>query len=227
MLKSHENTYSGGSAAILNKQVLHQVNNQKQKAMNQVIETITTRRAVRRYKELAVEKSVIDQVIEAGRWAPSAMNEQSWRFYVLTDSEKIHRLAGDIAHLAFRLKDRTLGELKAAALSIFHFSGLKELLTQDDHIFYHAPVVVFITAPDDNEWTGLNTGMCAQNMMLAAKSLGLDSCPIGLARFVEKTAHYPDLQIPVGEHIELALVLGYGAQQPKPHPRITNNVTYL
>lgn len=197
------------------------------KPLNVILETIASRRAVRRYKEQAVEKSLIDRIIEAGKWAPSAMNEQSWKFYVLTDQEKIHQFSGEIAHFAFRLKDLTLGQLKSAAIAIFHFSTLKELLTQEDHIFYHAPVVVFITAPNDDEWAGLNTGMCAQNIMLAAKSLGLDSCPVGMAKFAEKTTQYAELHIPAGEHIELAITLGYGSQQPQPQPRVTGNVIYL
>jgi len=195
--------------------------------MNAVRETIAARRAVRHFEDRAVEKPLIERVIEAGKWAPSAMNEQSWIFYVLTDKLKIRRLSGEIAHAGFWLKGRTPGEIKAAALALFHLPALIEPITQQDHIFYDAPVVIFITAPDGHEWAGLNTGLCAQNMMLAASSLGLDTCPIGLARLADKAEHYTDLEIPPGEHIELAVIVGYGVIRPDAQPRAGNNVIYL
>jgi len=52
-------------------------------------------------------------------------------------------------------------------------------------------VVIFIISPHDNEWASLDVGMCAQNIMLAAKSLGLDTCPVGFGKYVEKTKIFP------------------------------------
>lgn len=49
------------------------------------IEVIYTRRAVRKYKDVSVQKELIEKIIDAGRMAPSAMNQQSWNFYVVTD----------------------------------------------------------------------------------------------------------------------------------------------
>lgn len=57
--------------------------------MNPIIENIYHRRAVRKYKDLAVDRDVIDEIIMAGKMAPSAMNRQPWKFYVLTDREKL------------------------------------------------------------------------------------------------------------------------------------------
>jgi len=63
--------------------------------------------------------------------------------------------------------------------------------------------------------------------MLAAKALGLDSCPVGFARYVTQTPDYFSLNIPAEEQIQIALVIGHGDDRPEPHERIENNAVYL
>ena len=62
--------------------------------------------------------------------------------------------------------------------------------------------------------------------MLAAKSLGLDSCPVGFAKFIGKTKGYIKLGIPKDEQVHLAIIIGYGDESPKPHERNKNNAFY-
>jgi nitroreductase len=89
-----------------------------------------------------------------------------------------------------------------------------------------APVIIFITAPKENEWAGLDSGMCWQNSMLAAKSFGLESCPIGFGKFIEKTKYYSKLNIPSTGRIHPAIIIGYGDESPEIHERIKNNAFY-
>lgn len=180
--------------------------------MNETLNTIYQRRAVRKYKDLRVEKSIIDQIIDAGRMAPSAMNGQLWKFYVITDKEIIQSLSPVIVNIANKV------------LNWAH--GVDHSKTSDI-IFHNAPVVIFITAPKKNEWAKLDVGMCCQNMMLAAKSLGLDTCPIGFAKFLEKTNKISILGMSTSEEIQLALIVGYGDENPPVHERKKNNVKYL
>ena len=69
--------------------------------------------------------------------------------------------------------------------------------------------------------------MCSQNMMLAARSLGFDSCTIGLAKAIDKTTIYGELKIPGSEEIKLALALGYSDEKPEIHKRNTDNIIFL
>lgn len=96
-----------------------------------------------------------------------------------------------------------------------------------DPIFYGAPVVIFLTVPGNNEWASLDIGLCAQNIMLAAKSLGLDTCPVGLGTYVEKTSIFSRLQIPASEKIKLTIILGYGNESPEVHKRIEDNLLFI
>lgn len=179
---------------------------------NAILKTIFRRRAVRNYLDKPVDRETIDQLVEAGRMAPSAINLQPYRFIILDDAVQIKKFAeqiGKVAEPFFRL---------AHGVTLPH-SG--------DTIFYHAPVVVFLVGPKNDDWAGLDIGMCAQNMMLAAKSLGLDTCPVGLAKLAEQTAAYPELGIASGEKIYIALTIGYGADTPAFHGRKNNNAVYL
>ncbi len=51
-----------------------------------VMRAILERRSIRRYQDRPIEESVLAKVLEAGRLAPSARNEQDWRFIVVKDA---------------------------------------------------------------------------------------------------------------------------------------------
>lgn len=196
--------------------------------MNEILKNIFERRAVRKYKNMTVPNELIGILLDAGRMAPSAMNKQPWKFYVLTDVHKIKAYSKQIGEVALReVKHMGLHEAARLTLSFFHLSSVINLLRNDDHIFYGAPVVIFITTPVAEMWGALDAGMCAQNIMLAAKALGLDTCPVGLARYVTQTKDYYKLNIPGTEQLQLAIVVGYGDEQPKLHERIEDNAVYL
>lgn len=52
-----------------------------------VLEAIRTRRSIRAYKQDPVPEASIEQMLEAGRWAPSASNEQPWEFITFADPD--------------------------------------------------------------------------------------------------------------------------------------------
>lgn len=195
---------------------------------NEVFKIIYKRRAVRKYKNKKLAPESIEAIVDAGRMAPSAINRQPWRFYVFDKKEDIALLEKEV------LKASAKGILKSGFKNVFksvvsslHLAHGFDFLKSSNPIFHGAPVVVFITAPRDNEWACLDVGMCAQNMMLAAKSKGLDSCPIGLGKYVEGTKGYSKLNIPDTEKVHLALIFGYGDETPAAHERVKDNLFYI
>ncbi len=52
--------------------------------MNEVLQTIYSRRSVRAYQNKPLPEEVLREIVKAGLYAPSAMNQQSWHFTVLT-----------------------------------------------------------------------------------------------------------------------------------------------
>lgn len=59
----------------------------------QIIDVITSRRSIRQFLDRPVENDRISLILEAGRWAPSGLNNQPWRFVVVRERERIVSLA--------------------------------------------------------------------------------------------------------------------------------------
>lgn len=117
---------------------------------NEVLETIKNRRSVIRFENTTVEDDKIEAILEAGRWAPSWINKQPWSFIVIRDQNTKNHLS-EIVPTTF-------------------VQGLKE-----------APLCIAVTvnASEDPYHFVEDGAAAAQNMALAAQSLGLNSSWIG------------------------------------------------
>src|ERR1022692_2807394 len=114
----------------------------------ETIRMIYERRAVRKYKDKPVDRKLIGQVIDAGIMAPSAINKQPWKFYVLTDKGTIKSFSKEIAGIAFKgiANSGVKGVIQTASHLLYFAHGFNfQALT--DPVFHGAPVVIFITAP--------------------------------------------------------------------------------
>ena len=69
--------------------------------MNGTIETLRQRRSIRVYKQQAIKRSVIEEIVDCARLAPTAMNEQRWDFVVVTSPEDLRRIPPMLGHGEF------------------------------------------------------------------------------------------------------------------------------
>jgi nitroreductase len=116
--------------------------------MNPTIETILTRRSIRKYKPDMLPREIIDQIIEAGLYAPSGMNTQNTVILAITDKATRDRLS----------------RANAAVMGA------------DRDPFYGAPVVLVVLA-EKGRRTHIHDGALVMgNLMLAAHALGVGSC---------------------------------------------------
>jgi len=163
-------------------------------------EAIESRRSIRRYRATEVDDKVLEQVLEAGRLAPSWDNTQCWHFIVVRDVESRNKLA-----------DMMPRNNPAAR-------GVRE-----------APVVVVACAErdksgyidgklssDKGDWYMFDIALAMQNMVLMAQSLGLGTVYIGWFDEEQATEF---LNIPQGYSIVAMTPLGYPAKIPKQRPR--------
>jgi len=58
-----------------------------------IIDTIKSRRSVRDFTDAPVSKDDINTILDAGRWAPSGLNNQPWRYIVVQDRGTIGEMA--------------------------------------------------------------------------------------------------------------------------------------
>lgn len=119
--------------------------------VNPVLEVIRRRRSIRAYLDRQVPEEALEAVLEAARWAPSAVNSQPWQFVVVTDPDR-RRLLGEIARFYF-LRYRHVGSAPA--------------------------IIAVLGRPTANRWYQIDCALAAANIMLAAESLGLGTCYVG------------------------------------------------
>lgn len=60
--------------------------------MNEIIKNILNRRSVRKYKKEQIKIEELQAILEAGKYAPSAMNQQSWHFTVVQNKEVLRKI---------------------------------------------------------------------------------------------------------------------------------------
>ena len=130
----------------------------------QPIELLKTRRSIRAYTPQAVPREVIEDIIDCGRLAPTARNEQPWEFVVVTDKAVRSRIAQAADYGRFiaeapvcvavlsRQTKYYLEDGSAATLNILlaaHAHGLGACWVAGDKKPYAARVVQMVGAPED------------------------------------------------------------------------------
>ncbi len=181
---------------------------------------IYTRRSIRKYKEEPVPQFIIEQIIDAGRAAPSAKNRQPWKYLVYSGDAK-KRL------LSIMKKGIEAEEISPRLpLSADGIPDAKNTL----RIMENAPVIIivlnmngrspFLQLNIDEKFTEINDllsiGASVENMLLKAEELDIGTLWIGNTCFA-----YQELAAYIGTDAELtgAIALGYKAEQPPMRPR--------
>lgn len=198
--------------------------------MNEIIKNIKERRSVRAFMDKPVPKEVIETLIDCARHAPSAMNAQPWKFIVIQNRELIKEASERVKKNAmFYLRIWPLTGVISPSFWKKEFrKHVKPYMeSKNDVIFYNAQCVVLITAKETMN-SKLDCSCAAQNIMLAAHSLGIGSCWIGFARFLERDNEMmKKLGVEKGKKIVAAIVLGYPKIKPKAPERKTDNLLFI
>ena len=173
---------------------------------NAAIENIMSRRSIRNYKQQAVPREVLNQIMECGVNAPNALNRQSWEVRIVDNPE-----------LQAQIKEAMMatGNERAAGC------------------FYNAPVWVFIAQDSAFPFSAYDCGLMAENMMLAANALGVGSVCLGSpVRFIldspQKDAVLDKLGFSEGYELCLCISMGYPeGEKPEAKPRDMGKVKFV
>lgn len=177
---------------------------------NAVLDNIYQRRSVRNYSDKEVPDEIIREIIRAGTYAPSAVNKQPWRFVVVKNRQLIDEY-GDRAKKAFltAFKDTENPDL------VRYVQHLSKPTTR---IFYGAPVLILVFE-SPNVINENDCALAAENMMLAAHSLEIGSCWIGLAAGLGKDMEFlKEVGVPEGHKLIAPLIFGYPAEENRKAP---------
>ena len=169
--------------------------------LTQLLKQLNLGWAIRSYEDKPVPDSAINLMLEAATYAPSAINIQPWKFTIVTNKEKIKHYS-DIAKPAML---QTLPDVADENLSRFRAN----LSNPKYNIFYGAPLLVFISGVK-SPYAVHDCSMAAQNMMLAAYTLGIGSCWIGMAAVAANSSEgKEELGVPKDNQVYAALIFGY------------------
>ena len=192
--------------------------------MKEIREIIKERRSIRAYEEKPVTEQAIARILEAARWAPSALNHQPLRYIVVSDGNLIRDLsmrtiarAGKVIRWLplLRLFIKTLRDAK-----LVDVMRERAASTSGDPIFYRAPLLVLAVADRKEHHAETDLGYAAENMLLEATAMGLGSCVIGFASLLNMDRQAGKiLGIPRGSRILAGIVFGYPKSHPAPPQR--------
>ncbi|MGD8538729.1 MAG: nitroreductase family protein [Candidatus Aminicenantes bacterium] len=201
-----------------------------------MLELIHNRRSKRLFKDKAVEKDVLEKVLEAARFAPSAHNDQSTEYIIIQDKSIIHEITkltaeyieklvkairNPIARMFIR---RALGRRGAATLFELapEMEGLVFLYKGGtDWILRSAPVLLLFCADSaGGSFAGVNANLALHNAVLAAETLGLGCFYAGfVVHATERDNRIAKLvSLPITHKIYGALAMGYARLKFKKWP---------
>jgi nitroreductase len=194
-----------------------------------VLEALATRRSVRAFRPDPVPREAVERILRAAAQAPSGSNIQPWRVIVLTGAARDRLSAALLAahargerpepewhYYPREWRDPWLARRRRLGWSLYGLLGIARgeaarMAAQHarNFAFFDAPVGLIFTLPrlmERGSW--LDAGMFLQSVMLAARGLGLDTCP--QAAFLE---HHDvvrrELAIPEAEVLLCGMALGF------------------
>ncbi|MGL5725420.1 nitroreductase family protein [Cetobacterium sp.] len=182
--------------------------------MNEVIKNILERRSCRIFKEEKIEKELLKEIVKAGAFAPSAMNQQPWHFTVISNKDLLDQLSFDAKEI---VKTHDLEYLRNYANN------------EKFHIFYNAPTIILVSHKEDAYEPKVDCAAATENILLAAQSLGIGSCWVEFVSclFEKETPiakkYMEKLGIPNGYKAIHAVALGYSKLETIPTPKHKEN----
>lgn len=171
--------------------------------MNPTQQTLLSRRSIRHYQPQQIADWQLEAILQAGLYAPSAMNEQAWKLVIVQDPE-------------------AMAQVSRAAMAQMH---------TDSSPFYNAPTLIIVFVKKDAIAPLSDGALCLGNMMNAACALDLGTCWIHCVIDLFSTPEGQALQAQWGVDACYqavgSCVVGVAAEAPEAKPRAENTVLMI
>jgi nitroreductase len=179
--------------------------------MNQVIQTIMDRRSIREYTEEQLSQEQLQTLLQCAINAPSGRNAQPWHFAVLQDAATIHKLEQEFLN---------------------HQAQQGTPKPENYRVLFGAPTVIFVSYDPNSKWAAFDCALATENICLAAHSMGLGSCIVGMIRRLLDDPRYEHLLkmtgTPEGYKLAFAISLGIPeGEPPEARPRDPGKIRFL
>ena len=185
--------------------------------MNETLKTIKSRRSIRKYQAEQIKEEELQAVLEAAISAPTAMFQQNWHFTVVQNREMLNRIS-------------------ETAKRNMLVSGMDFMVQRaeapDFNPFHNAPTVIIASCRENAKFADMDCALAAQNILLAAESMGIGSCIMTSSEFwfngEAGEALKKELGIPGGYRHVCTVALGYKGKEELPdRTRKTDVVNFI
>ena len=170
------------------------------------LECIKTRHSTRKFKVDQVSRELIDQVLDAGRRAPSGGNTQLTHFMVITNQDVLKELV--------TLVQEEYGKMPITENTLPYMVNIIKMSAEGKFVFNYGAPALIVLASQANYANNFADVSCAmQNMMLACNELDLGSCWVNQIRHLQDNeriqAKMRELGLKEGEKVYASLAIGY------------------
>ncbi|MDD5085558.1 MAG: nitroreductase [Candidatus Omnitrophica bacterium] len=166
------------------------------------------RKSVRNYQDKPVPDDVINELLKAAIQAPSGMNEQPWGFVIVKDRGLLKEMS-DFCKKKLRILLFLAGLVKKFKPDV-QKRLVDKIKSKGLNLFYNSPCLILVCARKKAMSKILDASAAAQNMLLAAHSLGLGGCWIGLAMPLDNNEKWRErLGISRDYMIVAPIIIGY------------------
>lgn len=188
-------------------------------------EAILTRRSVRNYEERPVPAELLEEILEAGMYAPSAVNYQPWYFVVVQSREAMEKLVALMGRVSAGIEPGLRERFPDHPEVVSETTGFVRKLG-------NAPVCILAFAlrpdyPKTAESIAQSVAAAIENMLLLAMDRGLGSCWLTAPVEAGMAAELRDAFAPGKGELLAVVTLGYAAQTPKAPPRKAGRYTII
>ena len=181
-----------------------------------VSEAVRRRRSIRKFQDRQIPREALEQILEAGLWAPSAGGGQR----TILCGIQNRRLVKELGRLNLARFDRS--RLAGGFVSAEQPSAIDAPSIRDG--FYGAPCVCIVFAPKNFLYSIPDAFCAVENMVLQASALGISSCIVARAEETFDSEEGKTLMcawgVPEGYIARCFVTLGYcRGEYPPPKPR--------
>ena len=198
---------------------------ENEKTKTAVLDAIRQRRSTRAYNKDPVPEEIINEIVEAGRYAPSAGNGQHTHFYVITNAEKLAELRGIVTSVLANTQEQE--GMSSAFLNL-----IKRAKEGEVDVIYGAPVLIVTTNKKGGQNAIADCSCALQNMMLAASVNQVANVWINQFFMLQEAPPIRNFFAGIGvtedEELFGSLALGFTEKlETTPLPRTGNPITYI
>ena len=193
----------------------------------QLVRLMGSRRSCRNYRDIPVNRALLDDLVKIGVTAPSGTNSQLWTFTLLPTRKAVLNLGGHVAASFKKLNRMSENRYLRCFLKLigkpeldeyfreYHDSVEEALAEWDnsgiDRLFHGASAAMVIGSKPGASCPREDALLATQNILLAAHSLGLGTCLIGFAveAIKQDITIKRFLGIPDDEKVYSVIAIGY------------------